>query len=190
MSTFITPRKIGWLLVLSLSTWFAITAPKTPQQFYAAANRAQERERQRLLAAFDQMDRARAADAAKWLQLDTLNQAMRVMELNADCAANPARVRAHRAGVLLGAYGSTARTKDALLRRDAAYRSLSAEFERHRAEVLRDKKYAAAYHHLQQQYHAGGDEPRRRLIREMQGLFWRNFQARLFWPKFNRKSAS
>jgi hypothetical protein len=183
-------RAAARVLFLSLACWFVIASPKTPQQFYDAANRQQEREKGRLVVAFMRLDPVRGADAAKLLQLNTLADAMRRMELDSDCRQNRRHVDINRPGVLLGAYQSTAESPGLLTLNSPEYRSLLSQFDQLRAEIRTDKKYSQAFRDLQKQLNAT-DSRRRNIIRfvdMMQGVFWRNFQAMIFWPKSRGKN--
>ena len=187
-----TPRKIAWLVLLSLVAWFVVASPKTPQQFFAAANGEHERDKQRLIAEFDKIDPVRSVDAQKLLQLHTLSDEMRSMELDFDCQRNAAHVKANRKGVLLGAYASTPDSIETLTRNNDQYRSLLAAFNQLRADIKADKKYSTAFRELQRQLNSTSTKRAKILpfVRMMQAMFWRNFQAMIFWPDFNNKDNS
>jgi hypothetical protein len=188
----LTPRKIAWLLLLGLVAWFIAASPKTPPEFLAAANRQQEADKQHLIAEFNRIDPVRGADAAKLLQLNTISDSLRYMELNIDYKLNPRRVNANRDAVLLGAYQSTQITIDSLTKNSPEYQALLAKFDQLRNEIHGNKKYASALLDLQNKVNTANPKQERilRFVRLMQGTFWRRFQAMIFWPEFNRKESA
>ncbi|MDR0532656.1 MAG: hypothetical protein LBH01_01745 [Verrucomicrobiales bacterium] len=183
----VTPRKIAWLVLLGLVSWFIISSPKTPPEFLAAANRQQEVDKQHLIAEFNRIDPVRGADAAKLLQLSTISDSLRYMELNIDYKLDRRWVNANRDAVLLGAYPSTQPTIDSLTKNSPEYQALLAKFDQLRNEIHDNKKYSSALLDLQNKINAASPKQQRsmRFVHLMQSMFWRRFQAMIFWPEIN-----
>jgi hypothetical protein len=167
-----------WVLLLGGGIWFGFTSPKTPLQFFDAANRDESAIDTRTAQRSDPIP----SNRAQTLQtLKSVNQAMNRMALSYDITRDPASVQLEQSSILMGFYDASPQTREALMQNNDSYRSLAEQFEKLRMDLKASRDLisdSSASRHPQEE---DKNQRMKRFQSEMDRMTIRKFQAKLFW---------
>lgn len=174
----VNARMLAWVLLLSGATWFVAVSPKTPVQFFDAANRDHS-----VINSLSKPSEGENPDhrANLFAQLSEVRREKERIALIFDMTNDTTQVQRERSSIIIGFYDASPQTQNALAQTDCTYRSLQDQFEQLRADLKASRSTVPAT------TDSGEDtkeDPRlrRRLFREeMDRAILRQLQAMIFW---------
>lgn len=188
----VIPRMIAWVVVLLGVAWFVHVSPKTPLEFFDAANDDSDAIERRKLQEYEKIDPAAAAEFRKREgNLSFIRQMHRIALIH-DLTNDAAYVQEERPWIVEGSYYPGEKTDETLKARDERYRALAKKLEERRAaadkldeeraESEADKALAARLDDVRETAERNGlSHTLSRMGIDRLILRW--FQARLFWRK-------
>jgi hypothetical protein len=174
----VTPRRIVWVLLLGGVVWFVTISPKTPLQFFDAANRDD--------AASDSLSDMSSEQSASprvrlYRALSSLIQEKHRIELSYDMINDPARVQRCRASIMHGVYLASPQTREMLVRNNGAYKAILEQIKSGRFEMLAAEEAMANTPDPKRETQEDADQRARHFQTLMDRMLLRQFQAKLFW---------
>lgn len=174
----ITARMLAWVLLLSGLTWFVAVSPKTPVQFFDAANRDRY--------VIDSLTKQTGAEnpdhgAVLLEQWSEVRRDKERIALLFDMTNDPTQIQRERSSIIIGCYDASPETQNALAQTDGAYRSLQAQFEQLRADLKASRSTTPAAMDSRQKAKKDPRLRRRLFQEEVDRTLLRQFQANIFW---------
>ena len=176
----VTPRKIAWVLLLGGAAWFVSISPKTPLQFFDAANRdyaassAQSSDE-------SPSSQARLYEIRLYEALMLVFDKKRRLELSYDMINDSARVHRCRGSILHGMYQASSQTRETLMRHNSAYQSLVKQIERGRLDLEAARQSRADAPNPVRETQEDADLQTKRFQTVIDRMILRQFQSKLFW---------
>lgn len=176
----VTIRTVTWIFVGAGIAWFVVASPKTPVEFFDAANRDNSA-REALPNRADYQ--AATGQTLVLQQMSVVRRDMERIALQYDMTHDPARVQKEKSSIIFGFYDTSPRTRDALKQNNDTYSALQMQFGELRAKLKASRSTAGASSNARDGTKEDQRLRSRRFQEEMDRTILRQFQAKVFWRK-------